>query len=269
MVTIGIPWRNSAKDTAIAFETKFNQSLPTSHEMEFATVAGICSQHPERQGVPCTRCGTFKCPDCLLQGLCEPCRLTTGLQAPDTVDVVGFGRRALARIIDLVAGQLAGFGGGITAAIVLVALEAMGAAAPGWAQRFEHGFLFNMLVGSLASLFGHSVGATISGASLGKALLGLRVARVQGGRAGFKSQFIRELVYFIDGLFFGLVGKSAMDSSPLQQRHGDSWAETVVVRADSAAGHAVASTQRLIVGILVGLAVYSAVLAAGMVLAAR
>jgi hypothetical protein len=41
---------------------------------------------------------------------------------------------------------------------------------------------------------------------------------------------IRSLAYFIDGLVFGLVGYLEMTKTLMEQRHGDRWAKTLVVR---------------------------------------
>jgi hypothetical protein len=41
---------------------------------------------------------------------------------------------------------------------------------------------------------------------------------------------IRELGYFVDAMFFGIIGYSAMKDDIRQQRHGDDWAHTIVCK---------------------------------------
>jgi hypothetical protein len=47
---------------------------------------------------------------------------------------------------------------------------------------------------------------------------------------GLAKAFKRSLAYYWDGLFFGLVGYSSMKESELNQRYGDHWAQTVVIK---------------------------------------
>ncbi|MFZ5440069.1 MAG: RDD family protein [Myxococcota bacterium] len=223
---------------------------------------GKCLSHVDRDGTPCTRCGTFRCGECLVGGLCPQCSEGRVARAPQVEDVEGFGRRAGGRIIDVVVSQGAGLMAGVIAGLVLAILEAAGLARAGWLERFDHGFGFNFLSGTSASVLGAAVSTWLGGATVGKALLGMRVIRTDGQRAGLGANLLRELVYLFDALFFGLVGKAAMDSSPLQQRHGDRVANTTVVRAAALGGAAAYPMPRLMLGLAVGLMVNVAVLAA-------
>jgi hypothetical protein len=45
-----------------------------------------------------------------------------------------------------------------------------------------------------------------------------------------KAALIRDLAYHIDALFFGLIGYTSMQAGPLNQRYGDVWGKTVVVK---------------------------------------
>jgi hypothetical protein len=49
------------------------------------------------------------------------------------------------------------------------------------------------------------------------------------------SAWIRSFAYFIDALFFGLIGYFNMQKNPQRQRHGDEWAHTVVCRRSNVA----------------------------------
>jgi uncharacterized RDD family membrane protein YckC len=171
--------------------------------------------------------------------------------------VHGFGRRAGGRVIDMVTHQILAVVAGVIAGVTIAVLETGGIVPAGSIQSMgKHGFLFNMLAGSLASLVGTTAQTAICGASVGKAILGMRVVRLDGSRPGLGASLVRELGYFIDVFFFGLVGKAAMDASALAERYGDQWAGTAVVRADHAGGSGRPSGLRIAVGLLVGAFLY-------------
>lgn len=75
-----------------------------------------------------------------------------------------------------------------------------------------------------------TVGEGVHGSTLGKLLLGFVVVQEDGAPCRSGSAFIRSIAYFVDGLFFGLVGYFAMQKTPQEQRHGDEWAHTIVCR---------------------------------------
>ncbi|MBL8924601.1 MAG: RDD family protein [Myxococcaceae bacterium] len=227
-----------------------------------------CQRHPDRPGLPCPRCGTFNCLECLSGVACERCLALKGERPVQSEDVHGFGRRAGGRIIDLVTHQVLAVVAGVIAGITIAILESIGVVAAGSVQSMgKHGFLFNMLAGSLASLAGSATSTVICGASVGKAILGMRVVRLDGSRPGLGASLVRELGYFIDVFFFGLVAKAAMDGSSLAQRHGDRWAGTAVVRADHAGGTGRPSGVRLAVGLMAGAFVYALAIGGAFVLA--
>ena len=229
--------------------------------MDSTGAVGACLEHPERSGTPCSRCGTFRCGACLRDGLCPLCTGNIAARAPQPEETVGFGPRAGARIIDLVVSQLGGLVAGVLAAIVLAILEATGVARTGWLTRLDHGFAFNFLSGSTASIIGATLCTGLCGASPGKWALGLRVIRTSGERAGFGASMVRELAYFIDALFFGLVAKGQMDGSAMKQRLGDQWALTVVVRAATLPVGVMQSMGLVALGVFLGIVAQSIVLA--------
>jgi uncharacterized RDD family membrane protein YckC len=78
----------------------------------------------------------------------------------------------------------------------------------------------------------HSILEGSSGATLGKAIAGVRVRNKDGGRAGFGRALVRNILRIIDGLFYYLVGWIiAMASGPRRTRLGDMVGGTVVVRS--------------------------------------
>jgi hypothetical protein len=68
-----------------------------------------------------------------------------------------------------------------------------------------------------------------------------------------RQAFIRSLAFYVDGFFFGLIGKQSMDRSRRQQRYGDHWAHTIVIKTRSLPPDARSSPA---LGIIAGLLVY-------------
>jgi uncharacterized RDD family membrane protein YckC len=147
------------------------------------------------------------------------------------VSGAGFGIRAAARVIDIVYGIVIGFFGGVFAGILIVILEHGGRVAPGWQERAGGVDLAGWGFGLLGTLFYHCLTEGMYGASLGKLLCRLRVVSEEAGPIGFMQAFKRNLAFYWDGLFFGLVGYSSMKKSELNQRYGDHWAKTVVIKS--------------------------------------
>lgn len=143
----------------------------------------------------------------------------------------GFGIRAAARVIDIIYGLALGFFGGVFAGILLVILERSGGVAPGWQERTGGVDIAGWLAGLLGTLFYHWLTEGMYGASLGKLCCGLRVVSEAARPIGLAQAFKRSLAFYWDGLFFGLVGYSAMKKSELNQRYGDRWAKTVVIKS--------------------------------------
>ena len=72
---------------------------------------------------------------------------------------------------------------------------------------------------------------SISGQTLGKALAGVRVVRVDGSRPSAGAVAARTVLRLIDGFLFYAVGLVVMLVSPRRQRLGDLAGKTTVVRA--------------------------------------
>jgi len=73
----------------------------------------------------------------------------------------------------------------------------------------------------------------MTGATLGKALFGIRTVDEQGQPPGLGKQFIRGVVWIIDGLCDGLVAAIAILASKGHRRLGDMAAKTFVVRSSA------------------------------------
>ena len=156
---------------------------------------------------------------------------TFGGYAPEQSQLQGvtFWPRVGARVIDMLVHYLVSFVSGILFVILLV-IASGGHASPVAMARLQHtgvaGFVFALL-GSFAY---HVVFTTVHGSTLGKIALSMVVVQEDGEPCKLKSALIRELGYFVDALFFGIIGYSAMKDDIKQQRHGDDWAHTIVCK---------------------------------------
>jgi uncharacterized RDD family membrane protein YckC len=70
---------------------------------------------------------------------------------------------------------------------------------------------------------------SITGRTLGKRILGLRVVSTRGPRMTFLQGVKRRLLDFVDFYFLGLVGFITIKVTADRQRLGDLWAKTLVV----------------------------------------
>jgi uncharacterized RDD family membrane protein YckC len=145
----------------------------------------------------------------------------------------GFGVRAAARILDTLATLLFGAIGGAAGGVLAAVLSLMGILPRGWLERIQGLSAGGFAFGVLASVTYHTLAEGLGGASVGKALVGLRVTRDDLRPCGVGAAIKRNILYFVDSFFFGLVAYSSMSNSARQQRLGDKWGHTVVVRAAS------------------------------------
>ncbi len=129
---------------------------------------------------------------------------------------IGVGRRAAAVIIDMIIFFIIGF---------VIALFTGGITGAGYQMEDGPAFLLFLL-----TLLYYIVLEAIWGATLGKMLLGLRVARTDGSPIGWSASLIRNILRIVDGFLFYLVGAILVWQSPLRQRLGDRIADTVVVQ---------------------------------------
>lgn len=175
----------------------------------------------------------------------------------------GFGIRAAAHVLDAVICALvalvAGAAGGVTVAL----LAGAGLAAADWQERIGKSSALTFVFGLIASLTYHVACEWLGGATAGKAICGLRVLTEQRRPCTFAKALGRNLAYYFDVLFFGLVAYSQMSKSPMRQRFGDQWAGTIVVHRPWAQGLV---TRSPVVGILVGFLAYGAIQFAAIVL---
>jgi uncharacterized RDD family membrane protein YckC len=79
----------------------------------------------------------------------------------------------------------------------------------------------------------HVCAEGLHGSTLGKRICGLTVISENGTPATLPGALKRNIAYFWDALFFGLIAARKMSESPRNQRYGDVWGGTQVVRLSS------------------------------------
>jgi uncharacterized RDD family membrane protein YckC len=174
--------------------------------------------------------------------------------APSDAEPAGFAIRSFGRVIDWTVSLAVAFAGGAIFRIGLSAAGAAGIHAGAMAPRNSLGVVAVVFaIDTAGGIAYHVLAEGIGGASLGKLVLGLRVRHCDLTRPRLKGAMIRSLAYYVDGLFFGLVGYSAMSSTAMMQRYGDKWGDTVVVKAASLPDDPDAAS-RILLGLVCGLA---------------
>ena len=135
---------------------------------------------------------------------------------------VTFWPRAGARLIDYVLHYCVTYAAGFLFSILVIA--ASGGHLPPWVlAKYRHPGLLGIVPGVLGFVVYNVVCVSMHGSTLGKRLLGMVVVQENGTRCRMVPAIIRELSYFIDSLFFGLVGYLAMQKTYQEQRYGDQW----------------------------------------------
>ena len=194
-----------------------------------------------------------------------------GLNISDAKPIIvgaGFWIRALARLLDVAYAFVVGVLCGFVAAVILAILQAVSVADPGWPTRTSRGRLLGFLVSLIGTLSYHTLGEGIYGATLGKLVCGLRVLSEDMAPCRLKPAVIRSLGYFIDSLVFGWVGYMEMAKTQMEQRHGDHWAKTVVVRSAQVPQGSRRSVARFLLAFVLGSGAWGLPLTAVIVLSA-
>jgi uncharacterized RDD family membrane protein YckC len=165
---------------------------------------------------------------------------------------ISFWPRVGARVIDMVLHYCVSFASGVFFTIFLVA--ASGGHIPPWVVvKLKSPGVPGFVFGVLGSFAYHVVGVSVHGSTLGKRILSMVVVQEDGTPCRFGSAIIRELGYFIDALFFGLIGYFAMQKTLKEQRHGDEWAHTVVCNRSSVAPDQLRGGGRFVLGLMLGM----------------
>jgi uncharacterized RDD family membrane protein YckC len=210
----------------------------------------ICSECGSEwsSGAFCIRCGAELVP-------------RAGAEAASRV--AGFWIRAAARAIDAGVGFVAGALAGPIAIAALIASGHPGDPAQ-WVESASAPSPPMFAASMLGTVLYQAMSEWIGGASLGKAIFGLRVLAQDFRALPLLGALVRSFAILVDGLLFGLVGFLAMERSPLRQRLGDRWAGTIVVYA-RACPEARRGGLRVAFGIAAGVVVFTALCAYALV----
>ena len=157
---------------------------------------------------------------------------------PNALAGVSFWPRVAARMIDLAAHYIIGFlSGALMGLMIVIAANLQHARGAALAFQRSEGRLVLYLFSILGAIALESICEGFHGSTLGKLLLGFAVVQEDGTPCRPASAVIRSLAYYLDAIFFGLVGYLNMQKTPQQQRHGDEWAHTIVCRRSEVAPH--------------------------------
>jgi uncharacterized RDD family membrane protein YckC len=188
------------------------------------------------------------------------------LPTPSISSGAGFWIRAAARLIDVAYGTMLGFFAGVLGGIMLVMLSRAGLITPGWQHRIHGVNVAGWGLSLLGGLLYHSLTEGMYGASLGKLICQLRVATEEGRPITMKQALLRSLTYYMDALFFGIVAYTSMKESPLNQRYGDKWAHTVVVKSKDMPSGSVKGAELFVLSFLMGSVFWTVLLALGLII---
>jgi uncharacterized RDD family membrane protein YckC len=133
------------------------------------------------------------------------------------IEGVGFWPRVAARLIDIVVMTFLGY---------------------------MAGTLFAIIFSLLAGVAYHTICEGLHGSTVGKLALQMVVVTEGGTPCDLDAALKREIAYFFDALFFGLIGYVSMKKSQQEQRYGDHWAQTIVCKRAAVAPQYLRDTRR-------------------------
>ncbi|MDY7226260.1 RDD family protein [Hyalangium rubrum] len=162
----------------------------------------------------------------------------------------GFGLRLAARLIDVMFGLLVMTLGGMVGSVVLEVLAARGLVQGNWTTALQLASPAGVVWGTLGGLLYQMTAEAVGGATLGKLILRLRVTAEDLTPSSFKGALLRNLALCVDALC--VPAYLAMSRSIMNQRYGDQWGGTVVLRASSVLPDARKGTGLILLGLFSG-----------------
>jgi len=161
------------------------------------------------------------------------------------IEGVSFWPRVAARMIDIAVMTVLGFIAGALFGVVLaVVAKLLGQPLAVVAARYHRSGIAVFIFTLLAGVAYHAICEGLHGSTVGKLALNMVVVREDGTPCDLEAALKREIAYFFDALFFGLIGYVSMKKSPLEQRYGDHWAHTIVCRRAAVAPQYLRSGRR-------------------------
>lgn len=192
-----------------------------------------------------------------------------GEEVADPLEYVSFWPRVLAQVVDTAVHYGTSFTTGLVLAFVSYIVQgAMGASRNVLIESMQETHWSLYVFALLGSLSYHSVMESVHGSTVGKRLVGITVHSAKGRGCTFLQGIKRSVALLVDSLFFGIVAAGAMGNSRRQQRLGDQWADTVVVRIRSLPASERGKALRFAAALVGGIAADAIVLGSGIVLAA-
>lgn len=197
----------------------------------------------------------------------EPFSFGGYLGQPGGLAGVGFWPRVAARVIDLMVHFAVSFCTGILFAVVVaVAAGISGQPASLLLEKLAQDSIGGFVFALLGSVAYHTIGEAIHGSTVGKLALSMVVVQEDGSPCRVGPALIRSLGYFVDALFFGLIGYLAMNKTPQQQRHGDTWAHTIVCKRSQVPQANLRGAGRFVLGLFLGAMADSVLIMVGLLL---
>jgi len=179
---------------------------------------------------------------------------------------VGFWPRVAARMVDLVAHYLIGICTGMFFGFLIGVAAALTRQPSGpLIQKLMGGGVGVFLFATLGFAAYETVFESVHGSTLGKRMLSMVVVQEDGTPCRLGPALIRSLAYFLDALFFGVIGYMAMQNSQQEQRHGDKWAHTVVCKRSGVKPENLRGGGRFAAALLLAAMADSAILMSGFV----
>jgi len=153
--------------------------------------------------------------------------VTPSVQSTTQIMGKGFGVRAGAYILDVIVIWVVGISISLIAGFLIGFVYALAGQEIIFDQATR---ILDLVLGVIAQTLYFTIFEWLYGATLGKLILGMRVVMENGTACTLGAAFIRSLLKFIDGLFFGIPAYVSM-KEPLRQRIGDKVAKTIVVNS--------------------------------------
>jgi uncharacterized RDD family membrane protein YckC len=184
-----------------------------------------------------------------------------------TLPGVSFWPRVGARVIDLIVHYFVALCSAFLFGILLAFVAALQhTTVRALLAHRKRGSITMFALALLASVVFQAICEGIHGSSPGKRLFSIAVVQEDGSPCRMGSAWIRSFAYFIDSLFFGLVGYFNMQKTPQQQRHGDEWAHTVVCRRSNIAPQNLRGAGEFTLAVFLATLAYSAIIIVGLLI---
>ena len=163
----------------------------------------------------------------------------------DPAEYVGFWPRFAARGLDTIIHFLIVLVASILGGILIVIVQSTtGRSIQESLQALHEARLTNFVFSFFGIVFYGTIFESLHGSTLGKRLLGFVVLHEDKSPCRFLAAAGRQLAFVVDSILFGLVGFYAMGGNRREQRYGDQWCRTIVIRRRSAPPGAVRSDLR-------------------------